>query len=157
MKLIRKNVFETNSSSSHSLSINHNKKKVYDTLKVDSKGIVKINCGGYNFYRQYPRRTNNTQEKIAFFATLFAKTNQNKDLDLLRKHILKNTGAGKVKFLNLGKSDIEFAEDFKIPKGDNMYRALFDKNSWLFIQGDEYDLDDDVDEEEFYNPEEILE
>lgn len=161
MKLIRKNVFETNSSSCHSLSINYDKKQIFDTLSVDEGGVVRINCGGYNFCRQKPRRTNNTEEKIAFFATLLThyqdNPNKSEDLNDLKEQILENTQASDVEFEYLGDSPLEFSGDFDIPTGRSLYRAIFDENSWLFIEGDEYCLDDDEDEEKFYNPEEITE
>ena len=160
-KLIRKGVFETNSSTCHSLSINYDKKEVFDTLPVDEDGVVRINCGGYNFSRQHPRRTNNTEEKIAFFATLFTRyednPNDSEDLSDLKEQILENTQAVDVEFEYLGDSTIEFSSDFDIPIGRSLYRAIFDKNSWLFIEGDEYSLYDDEDEHEFYNPAEITE
>ena len=61
--LIRDSVFETNSSSAHSLSINKGNKilNVFDTLKPYENGIVNINCGGYDFTRQKPSRTNDTK------------------------------------------------------------------------------------------------
>ena len=119
--LIRKGVFETNSSSAHSLSINYGDKvELFDNLSPDKDGVLRIYCGGYNFSRQYPRRTNDTEEKI-------------------------------------GSSSIEFGSDFDIPTGTCLKRAILDKNSWLFIQGDEYSLDKGEDEEEFYNPKEITE
>lgn len=163
MKLIRKNVFETNSSSCHSLSINYDKKQIFDTLKVDSNGVVKIDCGNYNFCRQRPKRTNSAIEKIVFFVTLFDSwkyssiTDSNKKIEEVKKLILKNTLAKKVKFVNVGDSYIEFSEDFKIPTGKDLYKFLFDKNSWLFLCGDEYGFRNEEDEKTFYNPEEIVE
>ena len=160
-KLVRKGVFETNSSSCHSLSINYDKKEVFDTLDVDEDGVVRINCGWYNFCRQHPRRTNDTVEKVAFFATLLTRyqdnPNESEDLEDLKEQILENTQASDVEFLDLGRSIIEFSSDFDIPTGRSLYRAIFDKNSWLFIEGDEYSLYDDEDEYEFYHPEEVTE
>lgn len=158
MKLIRRKVFETNSSSAHSLSINYDKKKIYDTLKVDSDGVVRINCGYYNFCRQNPRRTNNTEEKIAFFATLIHKYGfYDNTLETIKDLIKENTGVDKVKLVGVGNSPMEFSGDFDMPNKEQLYTLLFDKNSWLFLEGDEYSLDEDIDKEEFYNPKEILE
>ena len=160
--LIRKGVFETNSSSAHSLSINYGEKvELYDNLTPDEDGVLRIYCGGYNFSRQYPRRTNDTEEKIAFFATLFTRWDDNpeesSELEELKDILSEYTGALDVKFFNLGSSPIEFGSDFDIPIGSSLKRAILDKNSWLFIQGDEYSLDKGEDEEEFYNPKEITE
>lgn len=160
--LIRNGVFETNSSSAHSLSINcGDKVELYDNLTPDEDGVLRIYCGGYNFSRQYPRRTNDTEEKIAFFATLFTRWEDNpeesSELEELKDILLEYTGAHEVRFFNLGSSSIEFGSDFDIPTGTCLKRAILDKNSWLFIQGDEYSLDKGEDEEEFYNPKEITE
>lgn len=159
LKLIRNGVFETNSSSNHSLSINYGeKKRVYDTLPVNEDGSVIIDCGGYDFSRQEPRRTNNTIEKLVFFITLETRWEFDaEDLKEFEELILENTEASKVIFKNLNKSTIEFGGDFSIPKGRLLYDAIFDKNSWLFLEGDEYGLDDAIDEREFYNPAEITE
>lgn len=159
MKLIRENVFETNSSSANSFSLNKGKKAphIYDTLYPDEDGTVRIDCGIYNFNRQMPKRTNDTKEKIAFFATL-AKDHRYYEylLPMLRNIIVKNSEAYNVEFLNLGESEIEFWSDFDIPeKETTLYKAVFDKNSWLFLQGDEYLIYDDDDK--FYRPEPILE
>lgn len=56
LKLIRTGVFETNSSSNHSLSLNYGeKKRVYDTLPVNEDGSVIVDCGGYfKTYFLYP-------------------------------------------------------------------------------------------------------
>lgn len=158
-RLIRNGVFETNSSSSHSLSLNYGeKKRVYDTLKVNDDGVVTIDCEGYDFQRQKPRRTNDTEEKLAFFITLATRWGfYIEDLREFEELIIENTGADKVVFAGLGKSNIEFSCDFGIPSGRCLYDAIFDKNSWLFIEGDEYCLDDGVDEEEFYHPKEVTE
>ena len=155
-KLIRKSVFETNSSSAHSLSVNDgkHKPKIYDTVYPDKDGVVYIDCGGYNFGRQKPRRTNNTKEKIAFFATLWSDEHRDyeKGLELLKKIIEENSLAEKVEFLNLGESKLEFWDDFEVPYAhDSLYKAIFDKNSWLFLIGDEFWFESDKEKEEFFN------
>ena len=151
--LIRSNVFETNSSSAHSLSINKGNKvlNVFDTLKPDKNGVVKIDCGGYNFKRQDPRRTNDTKEKIAFFVTLFDSCSNHKRIEELIELIKQNSLCEEVELNNVGDSQIDFAGDFGVPSGLQMYRALFDKNSWLFLRGDEFEFDTDEEEEDFFN------
>lgn len=151
--LIRDSVFETNSSSAHSLSINKGNKiiNVFDTLKPNENGIVNINCGGYDFTRQKPRRTNDTKEKIAFFVTLFDSYSNRKRIEELIELIKQNSLCEEVKLNNVGDSQIDFGGDFGIPSGLQLYRALFDKNSWLFLRGDEFEFDTDKEEEEFFN------
>ena len=156
--LIRNNVFETetNSSSAHSLSINKGFKilNVFDTLKPDENGVVKINCGGYDFTRQRPRRINDTKEKIAFFITLFncwEITYGEGKIQEIIKLIKDNSFCEAVILENIGDSQIDFGGDFEIPSGLQMYKALFDKNSWLFLRGDEFEFDTDEEEKEFFN------
>lgn len=151
--LIRNSVFETNSSSAHSLSINKGSKilNVFDTLKPDKNGVVRINCGGYCFSRQEPRRTNDIKEKIVFFVTLFKYLGQLSKLEELKDLIKQNSLAEEVIFENAGESSTEFCGDFDIPERLQMYRALFDKNSWLFLIGDEYWFETEEEEKEFFN------
>ena len=139
MKLIRNKVFETNSSSAHSLTISHG--EVYDSLFVDEDGVCRVDCGGYSFCRGSGRRTNSTEEKIAFFATLGDAWNDDL-LEDLKEQIQSNTGCDRVELLNLGESDYEFCSDFDLPSGRELYDAIFDRNSWLFILGDEYEEPD---------------
>lgn len=155
-KLVRTSVFETNSSSAHSLSINKgkHKPKIYDTVYPDKDGVVRIDCGIYNFCRQKPRRTNDTKEKIAFFATLWCEENWDceENLEMLKKIIEENSLTEKVEFLNLGESKLDFCGDFEVPyTHDSLYKAVFDKNSWLFLIGDEYWFESDKEKEEFFN------
>ena len=151
--LIRDSVVETNSSSAHSLSINKGSKilNVFDILKPNRNGVVEINCGGYDFTRQKPRRTNNTKEKIAFFVTLFDICSNHKRIEELIELIKQNSLCEEVKLNNVGDSQIDFGGDFGIPSGLQMYRTLFDKNSWLFLRGDEFEFDTDEEEKEFFN------
>lgn len=154
--LIRNSVFETNSSSAHSLSINKGSKilNVFDTLKPDKNGVVRINCGGYCFSRQEPRRTNDTIEKIAFFVTLFNcwKTTYGENrIQEVIKLIEQNSLCEGVVLEGIGDSSIEFCGDFGVPEGLQLYRTLFDKNSWLFLIGDEYWFETEEEEKEFFN------
>ena len=154
--LIRNSVFETNSSSAHSLSINKGNKvlNVFDTLKPDENGVVKIDCGGYNFNRQKPRRTNDTIEKIAFFVTLFQywETTYGEDrINEVIKLIEQNSLCEGVVLEGIGDSSIEFCSDFDVPEDLQLYRALFDKNSWLFLIGNEYWFETKEEEKEFFN------
>lgn len=154
--LIRDSVFETNSSSAHSLSINKGSKilNVFDTLKPNKNGIVEIDCGGYDFTRQKPRRTNDTIEKIVFFITLFdywETTYGDNRIQEIIKLIEQNSLCEGVVLENVRCSSIEFCGDFEVPEGLQLYRTLFDKNSWLFLIGDEYWFETEEEEKEFFN------
>lgn len=66
MKVIRNGVFETNSSSSHSISIKRNTKGVYDTyLPLNNRGLFELTFGdnynfgwGYATYNSLPAKLN---------------------------------------------------------------------------------------------------
>ena len=64
MKLIRKNVFETNSSSTHSITI-ANSTGLYSTLPVDENGVVNIISGDFGWEEQ---EYSDTQTKAAYIA-----------------------------------------------------------------------------------------
>lgn len=53
---VRQGVFETNSSSSHSITISTEKNALYDTIIPDADGVLHLSAGGYNFgwgYEEY--------------------------------------------------------------------------------------------------------
>ena len=155
-RLVRKAVFETNSSSAHSLTINDGRRSlhVYQTLKPNKKGVVVVDCGGYNFCRQKPRRTNDALEKLAFFATLSNYIGWFDDFkEEIVPLIIEKNNVKSVEFINVGESPIEFTSDFDIPSTPKqMYLAIFDKNSWLGLIGDEYWFETEKEEKEFFNP-----
>lgn len=116
-RLIRKGVFETNSSSSHSLAIVGD--IVYDTLEVGKDGSITIDVSGYDFGRQIPRVTNSTVEKIAFLVTLYNRfkgVNYLKEMQLLTDVIKENSNCKEVYFKGIGESEIDFGGDFRLPE-----------------------------------------
>ena len=155
-KLIRKSVFETNSSSAHSLAFATDiSGAVYDTIYPDKDGYVVIDCSDYYFARQVPRITNKTEEKIAFFASVWGENHYNEEdkMELLVSVIKANNKAHDVMFLGLNETSIEFWDDFDLPQDfDELYRIIFDKNCYLRIAGDEYDFRSEEDRELFKNP-----
>lgn len=155
-KLIRKSVFETNSSSAHSLAFATDiSGAVYDTVYPDKDGYVVIDCSDYYFARQVPRITNKTKEKIAFFASVWCENHYNEEdkMELLESVIKANSKAHNVMFLGLDQTSIEFWDDFDLPQDfDDLYRIIFDKNCYLRIAGDEYDFRSEEDKELFKNP-----
>ena len=155
-KLIRKSVFETNSSSAHSLAFATDiSNAVYDTIYPDEDGYVVVDCSDYSFVRQVPRITNDTKEKIAFFASLYSETyyDDEEKMELLESVIKANSKAHKVMFLGFNYVTIDFKNDFDLPQDfDELYRVIFDKNCYLRIAGDEYDFASEEDEELFNNP-----
>lgn len=153
-KLIRKGVFETNSSSSHSLAIVGD--IVYDTLEVGKDGSIIIEVGGYDFGRQIPRVTNSTVEKIAFLVALwndFVSIDFASKMRLLTEVIKENSNCKEVYFKGIGKSEIAFGGDFKLPeKKKEIYDFVFNKNCYLRLMGDCFDFPTDEEEYAYDNP-----
>ena len=134
-RLIRKSVFETNSSSSHSLAIVGD--IVYDTLEVGKDGSITIEVGGYDFGRQIPRVTNNTIEKIAFLVTLYNRfkgVNYLKEMQLLTDVIKENLSKmGNIRLVECNYSQLSSRyEAFK--KG--IIAPVFDKKQGGGVLGD---------------------
>lgn len=76
MKIVRPGVFETNSSSSHSMSVGNNDNISYlESLSnlINPKGEVWINCQGEDmeFRCNSEYRISGAERKISFLATLW--------------------------------------------------------------------------------------
>lgn len=97
-KLIRHGVFETNSSSCHSISIARGA-QLYDTLEPDMNGIIVITPGEYGWEE---RQLFDPEEK-ASYALTFANTGAGQDeidrmTNMLIEVIKKHTGCKQVVF-----------------------------------------------------------
>jgi len=134
-KLIRKNVFETNSSSSHSLSIaDETKEFVLDTIYPDQNGVIELTGGefGWEWFKH-----NDAQTKANYAAVDFEG---NKDLvDMLDEVIREQTGAEVVKHAFTGDYDgpnwsyIDHDSVGLVPRTKSeLKNFIFNKNSWLF-------------------------
>lgn len=96
----RESVFETNSSSTHSICIS-NKKDILDMLPVDDKGVCSIHPGEFGWeiadYSDAPTK--------ASYCLAFAKTEDPEDgssigcEDMLREVVMEATGAKEVVFV----------------------------------------------------------
>jgi hypothetical protein len=150
-KLIRKSVFETNSSTCHSLVINRNGvDSVYSRLYPNENGVVEIYCG-YYFGRGNTIRINDPERKAAFLMVGCHRSgwNFNTDSDRIKELVIeaikKNSMADEVVFDCLEDGFIEFTSDFDVEDNEDfIYNFIFDKNTFLFLQGDEYDEDEDL-------------
>lgn len=126
--LVRKGVFETNSSSSHSISIADDTKQfVMDTIYPDQFGVVNIHGDefGWEWFKH-----NDAQTKAGYAAQQFAYIQSS--LDILAEVIKEQTGADDVKFyLEHGYID---HESYGIVPSDkeSLKNFIFNKNSWLF-------------------------
>lgn len=131
-KLIRNGVFETNSSSAHSISISDGDKQfVLDTIYPDQFGVIRVYGGqfGWDFVK-----FNDAETKLNY------AFQDNVDEDLLRKVVMDFTGATEVIFddKNDGYIDHEscglagsVCTDY-----ESIKNFIFNKNSWLFTGND---------------------
>lgn len=126
--LIRPNVFETNSSSCHSLSIADDTKEfVMDTIYPNQDGIVKIYGGefGWEWFKH-----NDAQTKADYAAQSLYYSNEH--LDTLRDVIMEQTGAEDVIF-NLEDGYVDHDSHGIVPTDkESLRNFIFNKNSWLF-------------------------
>ena len=128
-KLIRKGVFETNSSSSHSISLaTEDKQFVLDTLYPDQNGIVTVSGDeyGWEWFKH-----NDAETKASYAAQSFA--NDDNQLEVLKEVIMEQTGAEDVKFVGLNDGYIDHDSYGIVPKTrGELKNFIFNKNSWLF-------------------------
>lgn len=93
MENIRSSVFETNSSSSHSVSINISTKGMYDTLMPDAMGDITFNGGDFSKPEYFIQ---STKEKANAVAVYCALTGDEKVRKMFEEVVLKQTGAEKI-------------------------------------------------------------
>ena len=126
-KLIRNGVFETNSSSAHSVSVDmYNKQFVMDTIYPNQNGVVFIEGGefGWDWFK-----SNDADFKASYAAQQFS--NDDSKLDLLKEVIMEQTGATDVMFKTDGYVD---HDSYGILEGGKEWlrNFIFNKNSWVF-------------------------
>lgn len=126
--LIRPNVFETNSSSCHSLSIADDTKEfVMDTIYPNQDGIVTIYGGefGWEWFKH-----NDAQTKADYAAQMFYYDETT--LETIKEVIMEQTGAEDVIF-KLEDGYIDHDSHGIVPSDkDSLRNFIFNKNSWLF-------------------------
>jgi len=126
--LIRKGVFETNSSSSHSISIADDTKQfVLDTIYPNQHGIIEIHGDefGWEWFKH-----NDAETKASYAAQQFHHNDP--ALDNLREVIKEQTGADEVKFF-LENGYVDHDSYGIVPSDKELLRNfIFNKNSWLF-------------------------
>ncbi len=138
-RLIRQKVFETNSSSAHSLSLGLSESKdfVFDSLYPDEEGNIILTGGEFGWeYEKYNDAL--TKANYAAVSTFYGL-----DPDLLKEVILEQTGANDV-ILNISSDDdspnwsyIDHQSVGNCPRTkDELRDFIFNKNSWLFTGND---------------------
>jgi hypothetical protein len=131
--LIRTGVWETNSSSCHSVSIaNETKEFVLDSLYPDDFRVINIYGGEFGWEWE---RYNDAETKANYAAQQFS--NNEDILDLIKEVIIEQTGAVDVKFVNLDSGYVDH-DSVGILDSDkeSLRQFIFNKNSWLFLGND---------------------
>jgi|GEM_PF-1718876 len=135
MKNIRNNVFETNSSSSHSISISE-AEGILDTIECDHNGVITIVGGGFG--REW-EAYNDPITKASYCVS--DCQNDPAKLDMLREVIKNHTGASEVIFIidedsyidheSVGNSHVGFKDDKALTN------LIFNPESYIFTGSDE--------------------
>ena len=128
-KLIRKGVFETNSSSSHSVSIaDDDKEFVLDTIYPNQHGTITVRGDeyGWDWFKH-----NDAETKASYAAQQFA--NDSDMLEKLEYVIKEQTGAERVIFEGLDDGYVDHESVGILPRtARELKNFIFNKNSWLF-------------------------
>lgn len=126
--LIRNGVFETNSSSCHSVSVADDTKEfVLDTLYPDQNGVITLTGGdfGWEWFKHNDAETKANYAAQAFYGNEIYQ-------EMLVDIIKEQTGAEEVIF-DCEKGYIDHDSHGTAPTNrDELKRFIFDKNSWLF-------------------------
>lgn len=133
-RLIRKSVFETNSSSSHSISMSSEDKQfLLDTIYPDQFGRVYVRGGEYGWEWE---RYNDAETKLSY------AFQDDVPLELLEKVVKDQTGATEVIFDEKSKADgyidhssVGTAHSVCVDE-ESTKNFIFNKNSWLFTGND---------------------
>jgi len=133
-RLIRKKVFESNSSSSHSISMSSEDKQfVLDTIYPDQFGRIYVRGGEYGWEWE---RYNDAITKLSYAYQDYVPT------ELLEKVVKDQTGATEVIFDEKSKNDgyidhesYETASSICVNE-ESTKNFIFNKNSWLFTGND---------------------
>lgn len=148
-KLIRKSVFETNSSSSHSLSFKYEREgtEIYESLDdYIQDGVVWINCDNCEFYDNRTIVAETAYKKIALLATLWNAEASSLyhyfDLDALEKVVCKNTGCKKVYFHGMELLCFMWEDNFDkfaiFEDFDELYDLVFNPKRSIVVKYSEY-------------------
>lgn len=146
MRKIRQGVFETNSSSTHSISISKNTDGLMDTIHPDSDGVIRLEGGDFGWeWEQY----NDAKTKANYcFSDLTYRDWKDRDklviknqdlFDMLVKVIKEHTGAKHIEFEQKGygidhQSDGTAYDAFD--SEEDLRQFLFNPRSALFTGND---------------------
>lgn len=142
-KQIRQSVFETNSSSTHSISISPDSKGIYETIVPDDNGVIVLTGGQYGrVWEKY----NDPLTKANYCAVDVFKQEDSKDM--LKKVIIEHTGAKDVIFgftTEYENGNLEYSYIDHDSEGctcsafeseQTLKNFLFNPESWLYLSED---------------------
>lgn len=149
MKNIRQKVFETNSSSTHSISISKNSNGILESLYPDAEGKLLLEGGQFGWEWQ---RYNDALTK-ANYCAIFSKNGTPEMVDMLVSVIKEHTGAKEITFGFSSEYDggnwsyIDHQSDYHeggaamdaFSSPDKLKNFIFNSDSWLFTGNDNED------------------
>ncbi len=128
MKKVRHSVFETNSSSSHSVSISIDSEGILTSLAPNKKGVLTIPTNSYGWEWN---STNDTMEKLSY-ASVWAKDDP-KLTEMLVETVKAHTGAKKVIFENVQDQYIDHqSAQSEGGEGKEIFTSPTTLKHWLF-------------------------
>lgn len=135
MKNIRQKVFETNSSSTHSISICNNTNGVYNTIEPNNLGVIIITCSEFGWGWE---KSNDSMVKASYCLT--DNINNINNIKMLHEVVKEHTGAKKV-ILDVNVSgyvdhqSVGASSDAFTTK-ETLKDFIFNSKSYLFIGND---------------------
>lgn len=132
MKKIRHSIFETNSSSAHSITIKDS--NVLDNILPDEKGNITLTGGVYGWGLE---RFNTAIDKLNYIVQQCYCDNKyflDKTLEIVKEHTLCEDIILDREAIENGYVDHQSVG--VLPNEDDIKTFIFDKNSWLFISND---------------------
>lgn len=149
MKLVRHGVFETNSSSCHSLSIGST--GVYQGITPDHNNLIVI--GNYNEFGWSQEYYCDPEDRLAYayiYAMDWSGENKERYMNTLQNVVCGHTGASAVTHNDSGKEwsyDYGYIDHQSVEDGDldyifedeNLLKSfIFDKDSWIQTDNDNH-------------------
>lgn len=146
-KLIRNSVFETNSSSCHSISIG--KSDVYDSVTPNHNGIIELFPMEFGWEQEHYSDPYTKMSYLWIYIKDWCKHDEQEFMDTFQRVVCSHTGANSVimlesssTFYPWGYIDHQSVEDQNyhyLFQDDNLLKQfLFDSNSWLETDNDNH-------------------
>lgn len=152
-QLIRNSVFETNSSSSHSLSVSYVSTEIYlENISnlMNEDGVIWLDCDGYDMEVDFKCSSKieikTAEKKLAFLASLWNSytldINDKYNLDDLKDFVKENTQCNEVIIYNMGNFALSLNDEevcYLIPDDkQDLYELIFSTDRTIEITYKEY-------------------